>query len=273
MSKAHITAEQIEVREGLEPTLVANKIATAVALGEGLPETDFDYDSVPAQNRDEVHRLTKSLKGAVGRNFAVIVEIGDSLWKAKELVGHGNFLPWLQAEFRWSERTARNYMTIAAHFQGKTANFADIDLTTASKLIAAPAEVRDEIFKRAKAGEAVSKAEVRATLRKGRCADRQTRSSGLQSAHACVPRRRPNNRGLVLTSGLLLEIETRRQAEEVAKSLRTITAELARCRDVDSLLEALTEAEVRDVRAGVEAVERLKAALEPEPQRRASGFH
>jgi Protein of unknown function (DUF3102) len=61
--------------------------------------------------------------------------------RAKELLGHGNFMSWLKAEFRWSERTARNYMSLAAHFQGKTANFADLDLGTARELIDAPAEV------------------------------------------------------------------------------------------------------------------------------------
>ena len=49
MLKARMTAEQIQLREGLEPTLVANKIASAVALGEGLPETFFDYDCVPQE--------------------------------------------------------------------------------------------------------------------------------------------------------------------------------------------------------------------------------
>ena len=138
MLKARITAEQIQLREGLEPTLVANEIARAVALGEGLPETFFDYGCVPQESRAEVYELTKSVKDARGRHLAVIVEIGEALMRAKELLGHGNFLPWLKAEFRWSERTARNYMSLAAHFQGKTANFADLDLGTARELIDRP---------------------------------------------------------------------------------------------------------------------------------------
>ena len=80
-----------------------------VALGEGLPETFFDYGCVPQESRAEVYELTKSVKDARGRHLAVIVEIGGALRRAKELLGHGNFLPWLKAEFRWSERTARNY--------------------------------------------------------------------------------------------------------------------------------------------------------------------
>ena len=51
MLKARMTAEQIQLREGLEPTLVANEIARAVALGEGLPETFFDYGCVPRKPR------------------------------------------------------------------------------------------------------------------------------------------------------------------------------------------------------------------------------
>jgi Protein of unknown function (DUF3102) len=141
MLKARMTAEQIQLREGLEPTLVANEIARAVALGEGLPETFFDYGCVPQESRAEVYELTKSVKDARGRHLAVIVEIGGTLRRAKELLGHGNFLPWLKAEFRWSERTARNYMSLSAHFQGKTANFADLDLGTARELIDSPAEV------------------------------------------------------------------------------------------------------------------------------------
>jgi hypothetical protein len=70
----------------------------------------------------------------------------------------------LAAEFSWSERTARLKMCIAEFFQGKTAIFADLDLTTATALIKAPVEVRDEIMARADAGEVISKAEVKATL-------------------------------------------------------------------------------------------------------------
>ena len=155
MLNARMTAEQIELREGLEPTLVANKIARAVALGEGLPETFFDYGYVPQGSRAEVYELTKSVKDARGRHLAVIVEIGGTLRRAKELLGHGNFLPWVKAEFRWSERTAWNYMSLAAHFQGKTANFADLDLGTARELIDSPAEVSEPIMRRAEAGETI----------------------------------------------------------------------------------------------------------------------
>ena len=76
-----------------------------------------------------------------------------------------NFLPWLKAEFRWSERTARNYMSLAAHFQDKTANFADLDIVTTRELIDAPARVSEPIMRRAEAGETISQEEVKAAVR------------------------------------------------------------------------------------------------------------
>ena len=63
------------------------------------------------------------------------------------------------------QRTARDYMRLAAHFQGKTANFADLNLGTARELIDARPEVSDPIMRRAEAGETISQEEVKAAVR------------------------------------------------------------------------------------------------------------
>jgi hypothetical protein len=39
-----------------------------------------------------------------------IVEIGRELIAVKDRVGHGNFLPWIEREFRMSEDTAARFM-------------------------------------------------------------------------------------------------------------------------------------------------------------------
>ena len=49
-----------------------------------------------------------------------IIEIGFRLTEAKALVGHGNWLPWLEREFGWIENTARNFMRV--HEMAKSAN-------------------------------------------------------------------------------------------------------------------------------------------------------
>ncbi len=279
MLKARMTAEQIELREGLEPTLVANEIASAVALGEGLPETFFDYGCVPQESCAEVHELTKSVKDARGRHLAVIVEIGGALWRAKELLGHGNFLPWLKAEFRWSERTARNYMRLAAHFQGKMANFADLDLAAARELIDAPAEIRDPIMRRAEAGESVSREEVKAAVRISRAdyvpvtlsppPSDIKHVSVSQSWFAEPPTKEPPPR--VLTSADLWEAAHTSAGPAIARDLSDLAFQLRRCQNADKLVETLSADEREEVRDGVEAAMRIKAALDKLDRRDAAG--
>jgi hypothetical protein len=46
-----------------------------------------------------------------------IIEIGRELIAAKAKVTHGQWLPWLEAEFGWSDQTAYRYMQVARAFQ------------------------------------------------------------------------------------------------------------------------------------------------------------
>ena len=242
-----MTAGQIELREGVEAALVANKIARAVALGEGLPESDFDYAGVSQESRAEVHKLMRILKRATGKHFAVIVEIGEDLSKAKELLGHGNFLPWLQAEFRWSERTARNYMSLAAHFQGESANFADLDVSTGLALAAAPAEVKDPIMQRVEAGEIISKAEVEAAIHVVRPGQVQGRPP---PARAVPPYTRivavgdeAAAQAPVMTGADFRRVGARQAADELLRSLSAIAAALARHQDIGEIVATSADAE------------------------------
>jgi hypothetical protein len=143
-----------------------SEIARVAALGNGLSETDFDYAVVPAENVAEINKLVSRIKASHKRHLEAVYEIGADLLRAKELLGHGNFLPWLQAEFRWSDRTANNYMSIARFFQGKSANFADLDIGTAAALASrsTPAKVRKELLERADAGEIITRDEVKERL-------------------------------------------------------------------------------------------------------------
>lgn len=41
-----------------------------------------------------------------------LIEIGRLLTDAKLLAGRGNWLPWLDREFGWSDETARKWMNV-----------------------------------------------------------------------------------------------------------------------------------------------------------------
>jgi hypothetical protein len=62
-----------------------------------------------------------------------IIAIGGLLREAKRQLQHGKFLPWVTAEFDFSERTARNYMRAyrfaTENAASKSATVADLKLT------------------------------------------------------------------------------------------------------------------------------------------------
>ena len=164
-------------RRGRRPEAVAE----VVEYGEGLPHAHFDYAPVPAENVGEIQMLVLRIKASRRRHVEAVHDVGAALLRAKQLLGHGNFLPWLQAEFRWSERTANNYMSIARFFKGKTANFADLDIGAAAALAAksTPPEVRDELLERAEAGENITREEIKERIAASKKARKQ--AAGLEA--------------------------------------------------------------------------------------------
>src|ERR1700736_6443639 len=158
-------------------------VAEVVEFGEGLPDAPFDYAPVPPANVSEIRMLVFRIKASRRRHVEAVHDVGAALLRAKELLGHGNFLPWLQAEFRWSERTANNYMSIARFFKGKTANFADLDIGAAAALAAksTPPEIRDELLERAEAGEHISREEVKERIAAGKQARKLTQAAAARA--------------------------------------------------------------------------------------------
>jgi len=100
-----------------------------------------------------------------------IVEIGRRLIEAKQHLGHGLWLPWLEREFQWTEQTARNFMQ-AYRWSVKNPNFGDLRIGISSiYLLAAPstpAEVQNEIVKRAEGGEVIKLADVKEVMAEAR---------------------------------------------------------------------------------------------------------
>ena len=108
-----------------------DEVARLAADGEGLFKTVSDYAAMQAENVTEVNRLVSRIKATRKRHLEAIFEISADLIRAKELIGAGAFPPWLQAEFRWSERTANVYMKIAQRLEGQTAILASLGIGAA----------------------------------------------------------------------------------------------------------------------------------------------
>jgi N6-adenosine-specific RNA methylase IME4 len=119
-----------------------------------------DVDTFLAERAARIRILGK-------RVVADVIEIGRLLDECKERCGHGNWLPWLEAEFGWSERTAQRYISIH-ELTGKYDNLSDLDLPVSSlHLLAArsaPEAALAEVIERAGTGERLKHAEVQAII-------------------------------------------------------------------------------------------------------------
>jgi hypothetical protein len=123
------------------------------------------HADVLAEHAESIRKLGKRVIGDV-------IEIGRRLSECKEILGHGNWLSWIEREFRWSERTARNFIIVYVFAQSKSANLADMAIdVTAVYLLAAPStpeDARAEVLRRGKAGEALPHAEVKRIIGEAR---------------------------------------------------------------------------------------------------------
>jgi hypothetical protein len=112
-----------------------------------------------AQVAERLRASAEAIRQQVRNTLESAIKIGQELLAVKEALAHGQFLPWLWAEFGWAERTARNFMAVAEQF-GKSAIIADLPIQpTAAYLLAAPAvpdQARVVAIEKAKAGEQIT---------------------------------------------------------------------------------------------------------------------
>jgi hypothetical protein len=104
-----------------------------------------DDDHVP-RNDAEMAEYAREIR-ELGRE--AVGQIGQRLIKAKALCRHGDWLPWLEREFGWGERTAQRYMAIARALASNASRLTDLDIDlSALHLLAAPStppEVIDDV--------------------------------------------------------------------------------------------------------------------------------
>jgi hypothetical protein len=115
---------------------------------------------VLAENADAIRKLRK-------RAIGDVIEIGRRLTEMKEICGHGNWLPWLQREFGWTNRDALNCMRVY-ELSLKFENFSDLRIPVSGLyLLAAPStppQIVDQMIARAKTGERLAHAEIKGKI-------------------------------------------------------------------------------------------------------------
>lgn len=124
--------------------------------------TLFDYAGLPVADQVAVQSAAVRIRDRMKRTVEDIIAIGQDLIAVKDRLGHGRFLPWIEAEFGMTDRAARNLMNVALTYGGKSEIISDLSLTVLYELAApsTPEPVRQAVEAKAEAGEAVSVAEV-----------------------------------------------------------------------------------------------------------------
>lgn len=90
-----------------------------------------------------IEAITGEILDAQRQGGEAILTIGRCLNEAKNMLPHGEWLPWLAEKVGYSEKTAQNFMRLAREFSNPQA-LADLGATKALKLLALPQEEREK---------------------------------------------------------------------------------------------------------------------------------
>ena len=96
----------------------------------------------PAEVRT-IETITGDILEAKRQGGEAILTIGRCLIEAKEMLSHGEWLPWLSDQVEFSERTAQKFMRLAREWSNPS-TLADLGASKALMLLALPEGERDQ---------------------------------------------------------------------------------------------------------------------------------
>lgn len=116
----------------------------------------FDYGALEESTARIAQAAAIEIHAASKRCAETIMEIGKRLSGVKAILPHGSWLPWIEAEFGWTDRTARNFVAVYEAF--KSENISSLTPTVLYMLAApsTPEPVREVAVEMAKSGEKVT---------------------------------------------------------------------------------------------------------------------
>jgi Protein of unknown function (DUF3102) len=120
------------------PSEVLRRVATGVSLRLPANEVRPCANCVGRRGPSMTIANTLTRNRALAEHVAAIrqrgkrmisdaIEIGRRLKLCKEIVGHGRWLPWLDEQFGWTDRTALNFMRVHT-LATKSEKFSDLAL-------------------------------------------------------------------------------------------------------------------------------------------------
>lgn len=126
-------------------------------------QAGFDYGALPAESAIVARTAAERIRLRLKRTVEDIIEIGRELTEVKAELPHGQFLPWIAAEFEMSDQSARQFMWVYDRFGDENQKIFEFRPSVIYALSApsTPDSVIEKAIEQGAAGEKVTAADVK----------------------------------------------------------------------------------------------------------------
>lgn len=210
-----------------------------------------------------IEAITGEILDAKRTGGEAILTIGRCLIEAKDMLPHGEWLPWLNERVEFSERTARNFMRLAREWTNRQ-TLADLGASKALTLLALPAEEREQFMEDHNVID-MSARQLEQAIRE-RDEARKAAEEAKEEANTAEQARAKMAEDMALLNARLTGArEDREEAVESAKKLEAELEEL-KARPVEVAVETVADPEALE-KARAEAMAEMQGKLDRAKER------
>ena len=230
----------------IDPSALMERVDRAACLEQAVPAVR-DIETITA----EILTLKQNAGDA-------IIGIGQRLIEAKEMLPHGAWLPWLEEQVEFSERTARNFMRLAREWTNRQA-LAELGAAKALTLLALPPEERAQFMEEHHTINGEDKTVIDMTSRELEQAIRERDKARLAAEAAQADAKSAEeNRAKMEADMALLKEQCRSSQDAVAAAQKEL--EELKAKPVDVAVMAVDQEKLDAARA--EAVAEMQAKVD-----------
>lgn len=205
-----------------------------------------------------IEAITQEILTCKVRAGEAILQIGRCLIEAKELLPHGEWLPWLNERVEFTERQAQRFMRLAKEWSNPTA-LSDLGATKALALLALPTEERERFMAEPHEVDGQEKTVIDMSARQLEQAIRE-REEALVREKAAEEARAKMEADMKLAKELLASAQSERDAAAIREAALQRELEELRARPVEVAVETVVDQTAID-KARAEAVSGMQAKL------------
>ena len=205
-----------------------------------------------------IETITDEILDAQRRGGEAILTIGRCLIEAKEMLPHGEWLPWLNEKVAYSERTAQNFMAVARRYSNPQ-TLADLGMAKALALLALPDSERDEFVQDHNVID-MSARQLKQAIKERDEARKAAEEAKADASAAEQARAKMEADMAVVNASLAAAREEKQKADQEAARLENELAAL-KARPVEVAVETVVDPEAIE-KAKAEAVAEIQTKLD-----------